>query len=1033
MDGKMNLDKFTWLANDIVFDKKKIAIRRRKLKRRRKLHDSAPMSANPATPDRYTILCECLLDCSGDVPAAMAATERIIASLSTDMGGREHRGKGEGGGQFTKGGGGSTGLPSPTKDNTPPSPTVAPPCARPGLTDDEKHGVKGYCFTNYRSLNKALRSNQEPRERDRSVDEAMWAALGKVQPFSRPIEVLRGINLTAEEQDALVKGAEEAQARGGTIEMRGWVSATMNESLPAGFASNPVVLHIEATHGLDVARISPIGEENELVMADGSHFTPVSTERRDGQLHVHLRQVVPPPPDLTQSRRRSRSTAIPDLRSIKPTKTKKKGLLAWLRSALPFSNEETPDKDSQVSKFIDNGIDHWIWHFPDEDEDTSEDADLSLSDWDRSLIALSTALEEWTPYLGVRGANKGKQVGWKHISGRIVYGLDKPGGKAKAQAAPTPTRAKAPASPGKPGARARPAVAAKPPKPVKATPPDKNQVLALVQAAMKNHTPDGVRAALDGLMGLKLPEMRAVLAAAGVKGKGRAKSDLAKLVENQVSGQPATAPAPAKPAPAAAAKPASTPPPVTSGKFVTGSDNLPRRFHASPDLIHIQLFHPETGEFVGIAEFKDLGGKEVYPEAVFVEPEFRGKGVATALYKQMEASGYTIQHSTTQSALGKAFRDAYDKKNPTTPAPTPAKPASVPAPKTPLTPVPQHPPTPTPPPPDPAFEAKKKAVAQTTAKAATPTPAPSPPVAPTPKPQTPPTPTPAPTPSGFGNHTQDDDDDFKLGPTPAPIPPPKFATTPNPPAPQLQAQARQVLRATPPGPPTPPTPMKSRKPAEKAAPGMTASVLQGSSAFVPMRTHTEQIAFLKKLGVREAFLSSRSIDQNNAVCQALECFSKMGHPMPNNVIVSGSWFRDTYKKPTSGGCMGRMPTMAGADGWTLCINPDHPMNTPSTGVMQWAHQQGNISTNDPLHSVVHEMGHLLHAKNQPILYQAAGADTLFSKVFPVLPPDAQSQVSNYGRTKAVEFVAETFAGLALGRIYHPEIMKLYDAIGGKRP
>ncbi len=79
----------------------------------------------------------------------------------------------------------------------------------------------------------------------------------------------------------------------------------------------------------------------------------------------------------------------------------------------------------------------------------------------------------------------------------------------------------------------------------KAIPLSKQQVLGLVQGAMKAATPVNIKSAIDGLMSLKLAEMRQVLAATGSKGKGKSKSDLAKLVESAIQKPQAAPQAPA--------------------------------------------------------------------------------------------------------------------------------------------------------------------------------------------------------------------------------------------------------------------------------------------------------------------------------------------------------------------------------------------------------------------------------------------------------------------------------------------------------
>jgi len=44
-----------------------------------------------------------------------------------------------------------------------------------------------------------------------------------------------------------------------------------------------------------------------------------------------------------------------------------------------------------------------------------------------------------------------------------------------------------------------------------------------------------------------------------------------------------------------------------------------------------------------------------------------------------------------------------------------------------------------------------------------------------------------------------------------------------------------------------------------------------------------------------------------------------------------------------------------------------------------------------------------------------------------------SKVSRYGASSPNEFVAETFAGIVLGKTYSADVMSLYDDLGGPKP
>lgn len=91
-----------------------------------------------------------------------------------------------------------------------------------------------------------------------------------------------------------------------------------------------------------------------------------------------------------------------------------------------------------------------------------------------------------------------------------------------------------------------------------------------------------------------------------------------------------------------------------------------------------------------------------------------------------------------------------------------------------------------------------------------------------------------------------------------------------------------------------------------------------------------------------------------------------------------------------------------------------------------------FSTGDPEHIIVHEVGHALH-------HRAVGDDR-FKLVRAAKFGRAElallgGKVSAYGRTSPVEFVAEVFASLVVGRTYPDDgiVMRIYRKYGGPDP
>jgi hypothetical protein len=195
------------------------------------------------------------------------------------------------------------------------------------------------------------------------------------------------------------------------------------------------------------------------------------------------------------------------------------------------------------------------------------------------------------------------------------------------------------------------------------------------------------------------------------------------------------------------------------------------------------------------------------------------------------------------------------------------------------------------------------------------------------------------------------------------------------------------------------------------------------------RVHHAQ-SFAKGLGVREVDYADR-IDIANVANHGLYVCHQRGVPMPHSIrvapitSVSGEVELANYT-PSLGGGTGDILLNGSAAEWL--------------DIAEFARQrreEQDISTGDPRHFVVHEMGELA-------LEQSAGFERAnpFGTDYEVVEEQFQQEdlshvyevlgdraTHNHG-----EFVAETFAALMLGHAgeLHPdeEIMTLYERYGG---
>lgn len=82
-----------------------------------------------------------------------------------------------------------------------------------------------------------------------------------------------------------------------------------------------------------------------------------------------------------------------------------------------------------------------------------------------------------------------------------------------------------------------------------------------------------------------------------------------------------------------------------------------------------------------------------------------------------------------------------------------------------------------------------------------------------------------------------------------------------------------------------------------------------------------------------------------------------------------------------------------------------------------------------MHAAVHEFGHVLFGLKTIDLWEA-DRDTGILRAI-LKPWQAGAEVSDYAGTSPLEFVAEVFAGIMLGKHYSGSVMDFYRALGGQ--
>jgi hypothetical protein len=113
----------------------------------------------------------------------------------------------------------------------------------------------------------------------------------------------------------------------------------------------------------------------------------------------------------------------------------------------------------------------------------------------------------------------------------------------------------------------------------------------------------------------------------------------------------------------------------------------------------------------------------------------------------------------------------------------------------------------------------------------------------------------------------------------------------------------------------------------------------------------------------------------------------------------------------------------------VLLNQRHPFWRSPVELMRAAYRAGSLSSDSPAHPAFQEVAHQLHRL-------AVGADRYAELRGRRLTPDEDAiaaRVSAYARTSPVEFVAEAFAALRAGRPLDPDVMAIYNQLGGPPP
>lgn len=198
-------------------------------------------------------------------------------------------------------------------------------------------------------------------------------------------------------------------------------------------------------------------------------------------------------------------------------------------------------------------------------------------------------------------------------------------------------------------------------------------------------------------------------------------------------------------------------------------------------------------------------------------------------------------------------------------------------------------------------------------------------------------------------------------------------------------------------------------------------------AFIRSSTVQQAEQEALKLGVKSVDYR-QSLDIANDVNDALAQLPKMGILPPDKVQIDTvpftQWAKQYGFNPNDMSAAFSFHPRTGEA--RLFVNPASGYWANKAAYAKHQKQIGYWSTDHPDHAIWHELGHLMHYQNSPVAYQAHIA---------LSPADlvVAGKVSGYAQDGVREFIAETFAALALGKPQPSDVLSLYQLLGGILP
>jgi len=161
------------------------------------------------------------------------------------------------------------------------------------LSNGEKVALQVYSGSGASMMNRALHTSGSVPPSYALVHDRLQSAFRKARPFSPPIDIARGVNLTPALIKTFIDNVKAAQKDNKPYVMPGYVSTTYGPKVLPGWASALVHVHIKAVHALDVYPVSLFPTEKEVLLNHNCSYRVTGVKQEGPRWIVNLEQLPP--------------------------------------------------------------------------------------------------------------------------------------------------------------------------------------------------------------------------------------------------------------------------------------------------------------------------------------------------------------------------------------------------------------------------------------------------------------------------------------------------------------------------------------------------------------------------------------------------------------------------------------------------------------------------------------------------------------------------------------------------------------------